>query len=460
MTVTLVMTERVAAELLEAIAAEVESAGVLLARYVETAGGDVRLLAREMHWVSDEAYLLRGATALSVASQGYVPFLALAEADACVPIWLHTHPGPHASPLPSKYDEIVDEQLADLFRLRSGSEFYGAVVVARNGGQLCFTGHIETDEIRADIDRLWVTGRRFYLARNWLHETDRLPELFDRNVRAFGGEVQKVLGDLRIAVVGCGGTGSGVIEQLVRLGVRRIYMFDPDTLTNSNLTRVYGSFPQDIGKPKVDVSAAHVNRIAADAEVIATQAPITVEAVAKLLIEADVIFGCTDDNAGRLVLSRVATYLLTPVIDCGVLLSSDCGGRLDGIYGRVTLLVPGAACLVCRNRIDFQRAAAEMLPSDEHQRLAEEGYAPALAGVEPAVVTFTTQVAATAVSELLERLVHYGPEPAPTEILIRAHEREVSTNDQDPNEAHYCHPGSGKLGLGVTEPFLEQTWQS
>ena len=63
-------------------------------------------------------------------------------------------------------------------------------------------------------------------------------------------------------------------------------------------------------------------------------------------------------------------------------------------------------------------------------------------------------------SELLERLIRYGPEPAPTEVVLRVHDREVSTNDQDPREGHYCHPDSGKLGLGVTEPFLEQTWRS
>ena len=240
--------------------------------------------------------------------------------------------------------------------------------------------------------------------------------------------------------------------------MRHLHLFDPDTLTASNLTRVYGSFPEDIGKPKVDVSASHVGRIAPDAEVISAQDTITMEGTAKLLLDADVVFGCTDDNAGRLVLSRVASYLLTPVIDCGVLLSSGGGGQIDGIYERVTVLAPRAACLVCRNRIDLQRAAAEMLAPDEHQRLADEGYAPALAGVEPAVVAFTTQVPAAAVSELLERLIRYGPEPAPTEVLLRAHEREVSTNDQDPREGHYCHPGVGKLGIGVTEPFLEQTW--
>ena len=459
MIVTLVLPQHIADELSEATIADIEAAGVLLARLVEAPRGDVRLLAREMHWVPDDAYHVREATALSIASHGYVPALAAAEADESVPIWLHTHPGGELSPRPSKHDEVVDEELADLFQLRAGSPVYGSVVVARTGRHLCFTGHIESADGRTDIDRLWATGRRFALTQNWLHKTTPLSDQFDRNIRAFGGDIQRILGDLQVAVVGCGGTGSAVIEQLVRLGVRHLRLFDPDKLTASNLTRVYGSSPEDIGKPKVKVGAAHVGRIAPNAEVLTTQAKITLEATAKLLLDADIIFGCTDDNAGRLVLSRIASYLLTPVIDCGVLLSSGSGGQLEGIDGRVTVLAPGAACLVCRDRIDLQRAAAEMLVPDEHQRLADEGYAPALAGTEPAVVAFTTQVAAAAVGELLERLVHYGPEPPPTEILLRAHEREISTNDQSPRDSHYCHREARKLGLGVTEPFLEQTWE-
>ena len=383
MTVTLVLTKHLADEMSEAATIDVETAGVLLARYVETPSGDVRLLGREMHWVPDDAYLLREATGLSIASHGYVPALAAAEADQSVPIWLHTHPGDESSPRPSKHDAIVNEEIADLFRLRSGSPLYGAVVVAQTGSRLRFTGHIESTQSRADIDRFWVTGRRFALAQNWLHRTTPPSEQFDRNIRAFGGEVQQILGDLHVAVVGCGGTGSAVIEQLVRLGVRHLSLFDSDTLTVSNLTRVYGSFPPDVGKPKVDVSAAHVVRIAPDSEVFPTQAKITVEATAKLLLDADVVFGCTDDNAGRLVLSRIASYLLTPVIDCGVLLSSGCGGQLEGINGRVTVLAPGAACLVCRNRIDLHRAGAEMLAPTEHQQRVAEGYAPALPGAEP-----------------------------------------------------------------------------
>lgn len=460
MTATLVLPESIAKELREAASSPVESGGVLLARHIETPTGGVRLLGHAMRWVPKHAYRTREASELVVASEGFVPALAEAEEHESIPIWTHTHPGISSTPMPSARDYVVDAHLADAFRLRSGSPWYGALIVSQPGDSFGFTGHIESEANRVDIDRLWSAGTRYALASNWLHDHTTPSEMFDRSIRAFGGAIQLVLGELRVAVVGCGGTGSSVIEQLVRLGVRHFQIFDPDTLTTSNLTRVYGSSPDDIGRPKVHVIASHIYRIAPDADVVAEHSPITDQSAARLLLDADVIFGCTDDNAGRQVLSRIATYLMTPVIDCGVKLSSSNDGSLIGIDGRVTVLGPGAACLVCRERIDFARAAAEVLTPSEHRRRMAEGYAPAMPALEPAVVTYTTQVAAAAVSELLERLVHYGPEPPPTEVLVRMHERELATNTQLPREGHYCDPAAGQIGRGVTEPFLEQTWQS
>ena len=460
MTVTLVLPDLLADELTDAASGSVESGGVLLARYVMTPTGNVRLLGHEMRWVPNHAYRRRQATELVVTSDGFVPALAAAEEHGSVPIWVHTHPGTDSSPTPSARDHVVDGHLADLFRLRSGSPWYGALILGRPGTGLDFTGHIESEAGRSTIDRVWITGARCALSLNWLHDATPPREMFDRSVRAFGGAIQSVLGSLGVAVVGCGGTGSAVIEQLVRLGVRHLQIFDPDTLTTSNLTRVYGSYPANVGEPKVQVIASHVARIAPDAEVASEQSAITEQRAAKQLLDADVIFGCTDDNAGRLVLSRIATYFMTPVIDCGVRLSGAVGAQLEGIDGRVTVLGPGAACMVCRSRIDFQRAAAEMLAPDERVRRVAEGYAPSIPDVEPAVVAYTTQVAAAAVGELLERLVHYGPEPPPTEMLLRMHERELSSNRQDPGEGHYCHPAAGRIGRGLTEPFLETTWPS
>ena len=163
MTVTLVLPDQMAAELLDATKVDVETGCVLLARCVKTPDENIRLLARALHWVPDDAYLLREPTALSIASNGYVPALGIAEADQSVPIWLHTHTGSDATPRPSKHDELVDNLLADLFRLRADSTLYGALIVARENGRLSFTGHIESENSRSKIDRLWVTGKRFSL---------------------------------------------------------------------------------------------------------------------------------------------------------------------------------------------------------------------------------------------------------------------------------------------------------
>ena len=50
--------------------------------------------------------------------------------------------------------------------------------------------------------------------------------MWDRNVRAFGADLQRALGELRVTIVGCGGTGSAVAEQITRLGVRHLHLID------------------------------------------------------------------------------------------------------------------------------------------------------------------------------------------------------------------------------------------
>jgi proteasome lid subunit RPN8/RPN11 len=459
MTATLVLADTIAAEIDAAAKQPLETAGVLLVSCVEAPNGDVRLLGRQIFWVADDAYLERAGDRLSIASQGYVSALGHAERLGAVALWFHTHPGGGGQPVPSAADRQVDQDIADLFRLRTGSRFYGTLIVSPRTNDLAFSGALCPEgEAAIPIDRLWRVGDGWRLSRAYDSALPEISPIFDRSVRAFGASIQGALGDLRVAIVGCGGTGSAVAEQLVRLGVRHLMLIDADTLTESNVTRVYGSTPADVGRAKSQVLRAHLLTIAPDLICEVIESMVTLESTARELASRDLVFGCTDDNAGRLVLSRVGTFLMTPVIDVGVLLSSDAVGTLVGIDGRVTVLSPGAACLVCRGRVDLARAAVELRTPDERRRLEDEGYAPALGGIEPAVVSFTTAVAAAAVNELLERLIGFGPQPRPSEILLRWHEREISTNFMAPRPGHYCDPASGKLGSGASAPFLEQTW--
>jgi hypothetical protein len=459
MTSTVVLPTNLATEIEAAACNTVETAGVLLATVARVPNGDLRILARKILWVPEAAYVRRDATGLGIRPEGYIHALAQGEELGCTALWMHTHPGGHARPLPSDHDRVVDQEIADLFRLRTGNPYYGAIIFSHRAANLEFSGHLQkNDDAPASLDRLWLVGDRWLLRHSFDSKSPPLPDLFDRNVRAFGPAIQRSLGELRVGIVGCGGTGSAVAEQLVRLGVRHVLLIDPDILSDSNITRVYGSSPAQIGIPKVQVLADHLTRIAPDIECEPVRSTVNTQSTARKLTACDVIFGCTDDNAGRLVLSRLATYFLVPVIDCGVLLSSDETDQLTGIDGRITTLVSGHACLICRNRIDLARAAAELLPVEERKQRADEGYAPALGNIEPAVVAYTTQVASAAVAELLERLIGYGPTPRPSEVLLRSHDREISTNIAQPREGHYCHEASGKWGLGESEPFLEQMW--
>lgn len=460
MTATLVLPDWIARDISKAAREHDEAAAVLLAGVARTSSG-LRLLGRELHWVPNHAYDRRTSRSLSIRSEGYTKALARCEQIHATPMWLHTHPGKRGIPISSHYDRIVDDQLQSTFRIRSGANIYASAVFSPAEPWFTFSGEVWVggDPVADSVTRTLVIGSRWSLLSSEHAPHDSIvPPLFDRQVRAFGGDIQRVLSQLRIGVVGCGGTGSAVSEQLIRLGIRCLLLIDPDNLSETNLTRVYGSTPDRVGAPKVDVLASSLQRIAPDARIDRCVGSITTRAVAQELTSCDIVFGCTDDNAGRLVLSRLSSYYIAPVIDVGVLLSSS-NGRMEGIDGRITVLSPGLACLVCRGRVDLGRAHAEQLDPAERGALQKEGYASELGGIEPAVVPYTSLVAGFGVAELLERFIGYGPEPEPGELLIRCHDRELSTNSQLPAPRHYCNPIDGAIGYGDSDPYLGQAWR-
>jgi molybdopterin/thiamine biosynthesis adenylyltransferase len=292
------------------------------------------------------------------------------------------------------------------------------------------------------------------------HGDESPPEVYDRQVRAFGSDGQRLLAHLRVGVVGAGGTGSAVIEQLVRLGVGEILVIDPDTINcnGSNVTRVYGSTMADLGQPKVALAQRNADRIGLGTAVTAVQGTINDEAIARLLTDRDVVFGCTDDNRGRVTLCRLATWYLIPVIDMGVKLTSS-HGSLRGIEGRITIVDPGGGCLQCRGRINAEALQAEILSPVERAHRVDEGYAVGLDERDPAVVTFTTGVAAHAVSELLHRVFALDDGLPSSELIIRFHVRDIRRNSRAGAPGHWCTEPS-RLGACDTVPFLGTTWTS
>jgi len=58
--------------------------------------------------------------------------------------------------------------------------------------------------------------------------TPAVPKFARRHAQAFGAGTTAQLRELAVAVIGCSGTGSPVVEQLARLGVGKLVLVDPD----------------------------------------------------------------------------------------------------------------------------------------------------------------------------------------------------------------------------------------
>jgi hypothetical protein len=312
--------------------------------------------------------------------------------------------------------------------------------------------HPDGGSRRLDVVR--VVGDRIQILLD--DERKNLAELFHRQVLALGADGQLVLGRMHIGVVGAGGTGSAVCEQLIRLGVGRITVIDPDVITDTNVTRVWGSTLDDADTPKVNIVARSAATIGLGTLVTPIHDTIANETSARALRHCDVVFACTDDNLGRLVLSRLAYIHLIPVLDMGVRIDTN-GDRVTAIDARITYMAPGSACLDCRGWIDHERLAAEALPGDERIALEAEGYVVGLGEPDPAVVPYTTAVAAHAVGDLLSRL--FGFAPVPNDQIIQFHAHTIRTPGRRPRDGHFCTDPL-YVGAGDLDPFLDRPWAS
>jgi len=63
-----------------------------------------------------------------------------------------------------------------------------------------------------------------------------------------GSRSEDILGSCVVAIVGLGGGGSHIAQQLAHLGVRNFRLIDPDRAEESNLNRLIGAKAGDVPK--------------------------------------------------------------------------------------------------------------------------------------------------------------------------------------------------------------------
>ena len=142
-----------------------------------------------------------------------------------------------------------------------------------------------------------------------------------------------------------------------------------------------------------------IKRLTPSAEVEVYKGDVLKASVGRLLLDADLVFCCTDSEGSRHFLNQLAYQYFIPVIDMGVSITPSNGSVVD-ISGRVQMLAPGLGCLVCVDGILNGRRVMWDLQNKRQQKA--DPYFRRLAGIkQPSVISLNGTVASQAVTILL-----------------------------------------------------------
>lgn len=391
-------------------------------------------------------------------TQSFVNALKRAEEKGLLVALVHSHPGGLAEF--SEQDARNEADLIQLAHNRNGASALMLSLVVLPEQQ--WIGRLwETPTEVRSLDLIQVVGERLKL-----HYPDRgkgqSSAMLNRQALAFGEVLNQDLAQLRVGIVGVGGTGSALAMLAVRLGLRRFALFDQDVVEESNLNRLHFARMEDarLARPKVETVAQGMRDLGFGVEVRTYQKWINDRDCRDALRSCDVLFGCTDDHAGRLVLNRFAYYYATPVIDLGLAIEVSKGEspELQALDGRVTVLQPGYTCLLCRGVINPSIARDQILKQqnpDEYERRKAEAYVQGEGNPSPAVVLFTTDVASMALQELVHRLQGFRGKDGAVAQRVRKFKLMDDRRQGGVSQPHcpVC-ASSNHWGMGDTEPFL------
>jgi molybdopterin/thiamine biosynthesis adenylyltransferase len=177
------------------------------------------------------------------------------------------------------------------------------------------------------------------------------------------GTIQR-LRRLWIAVIGASGTGSPLVEQLLRLGIGVLVIVDDNRMETRNVNRILNSTMRDVRdrRFKVDVLGDAAERAELGTEVIRLAKNLWHPDVIRTVAQCDVVFGCMDTVDGRYLLNALASYYTIPYFDIGVRLDAVRDGadkgRIREVCGTVNYLRPGRSSLMSRGLFTMADVAA------------------------------------------------------------------------------------------------------
>lgn len=159
-----------------------------------------------------------------------------------------------------------------------------------------------------------------------------------------------------IGIVGLGGGGSHIVQQLAHIGFQHYVIYDDDVIEESNLNRLIGARSIDVlaETPKLHIAKMIIYGLLSKASVRGFACKW--QENPEPLRECQIVFGCVDSYKGREELEIVCRRYLMHYIDIGM----DVHGKESPVIGgQVILSSPGGLCIRCMGFLTDEELAEE-----------------------------------------------------------------------------------------------------
>lgn len=227
----------------------------------------------------------------------------------------------------------------------------------------------------------------------------RIARRFNRQEAWFTPAGQRRMGRIKFGVVGLGGTGGPIVQNLVYLGGRDFVFVDHDSSDETSMNRLVTATAADVDTSKAILARRLVKAVMPEAKVHVVLKELQTDEALDALKGVDVLVGCVDNDGARLVLNELALAYNIPYFDLGVGIDAK-DGHVDAAGGRVAAVLPGGPCLYCMGQIDGDEARYWLADDEQRAFLRGRGYVKGMDVNAPSVAALNAALAAAAANEL------------------------------------------------------------
>ncbi|MBN1650166.1 MAG: HesA/MoeB/ThiF family protein [Bacteroidales bacterium] len=155
-------------------------------------------------------------------------------------------------------------------------------------------------------------------------------ERYQRHTPLYSEEEFREIRHTSIAVAGCGGLGSTVLQLLARIGFGTIHFWDNGYLDSPDLNRQFLYKPKHIGESKIAIALSELKEINPELNYIPHFEKLSIDSKIDTTAKIDLVIDCLDSFASRLVLDKLFFDRGIPIIH----------GSAFKEKGQITSLIP------------------------------------------------------------------------------------------------------------------------